>query len=100
MNHNVRCLPKDGQAAFARTLEVQSAMTWGDIKRSPRHANGSESIPKSQIRPSIPEPFSDQNEFLAIRYWDNRPMVGVRTREVFHVLWVESNYGDVYRHSH
>jgi hypothetical protein len=33
-----------------------------------------------------------------MRYWDIRPIVGVRINNVFHILWIEKEPGDVYSH--
>lgn len=35
---------------------------------------------------------------MAFRYHGKRPMLGVRINEVFHVLWIERQFGDVYAH--
>jgi len=35
---------------------------------------------------------------MAFRYMGKLPMLGVRVREVFHLLWVERQFGDVYDH--
>jgi hypothetical protein len=73
-------------------------MRWIDIHQSGRHAAGTESIQAEQIKAPIPTKFADQEKFMAFRYFGKLPMVGVRIRDVFHVLWIERQFGDVYDH--
>lgn len=89
---------KDGQAQLALTLHKCAQMQWKEIHQSGRKASGTEWIPADQIKAPIPEKFADQDKFMAFRYDGNLPMVGVRINDVFHVLWVERQYGDVYDH--
>ncbi len=74
-------------------------MTWADIKTAGRHKKGTELMPANKIKPSIPERFQDADKFLVFRYSGMLPMLGVRINDVFHVLWIESSYGQVYDHS-
>jgi hypothetical protein len=89
---------KDSQAQLALTLHKCAQMRWQDIGQASRKGAGTELIPKGQIRAPIPPKFSDQERFMAFRYKGKLPMLGVRINEVFHVLWVERQFGDVYDH--
>ena len=89
----------DQQAAFALSLQRRCALTWKQITLAPRHGLGLETLPAAQIKPTIPEPFGDRRNFIVLRYSGKLPMVGVRIVDVFHVLWIERTYGDVYDHS-
>lgn len=89
---------KDSQAQLALTMHKCAQLRWIDVHQTGRHASGSELIPASQIKAPIPPKFSDQDKFVSIRYHGKLPMVGVRIKDVFHVLWVERQYGDVYDH--
>ncbi len=73
-------------------------MRWIDIKQADRHALGTELLPIDKIRYRIPAPFEDHDRVMVFRYSGNLPMVGVRVREVFHVLWIEDAFGNVYDH--
>jgi hypothetical protein len=42
--------------------------------------------------------YGDAKEFLVMRYDGLRPMVGIRSNDVFHVLWIENEFGDLYDH--
>jgi hypothetical protein len=89
---------KEGQAQLALTMHKCAQMQWKQIHQAGRHASGTEQIPADQIRAPIPPKFSDQEKFMAFRYNGKLPIVGVRINDVFHVLWVERQYGDVYDH--
>ncbi|QVI29472.1 hypothetical protein MN2019_09375 [Mycolicibacterium neoaurum] len=89
---------KDGQAQFALTLHKCAQLRWQDFGQAGRKGAGTELIPKGQIRAPIPSKFSHQDRFMAFRYKGQLPMLGVRINEVFHVLWVERQFGDVYDH--
>ena len=89
---------KDKQAQLALTLHRCAQMRWIDIHQAGRKGAGTEWIPKAQIRAPVPPKFSDQERFMAFRYMGKLPMLGVRVREVFHLLWVERQFGDVYDH--
>ena len=89
---------KDSQAQLALTLHKCAQMRWIDIHQAGRQGAGTESIPADQIKAPIPPKFSDQEKFMAFRYKGKLPMLGVRINDVFHVLWIERQFGDVYDH--
>ncbi len=89
---------KDKQAQLALTLHRCAQMRWSEIHQAGRHGAGTEWIPKGQILAPVPQRFQDQDRFMAFRYYGKLPMLGVRVNEVFHVLWVEGDFGDVYDH--
>lgn len=96
---NVSNLAQEQQASFAVTLQEQAKATWKELTLRGRHAGGLEHFPASQIKKQIPDRFSDEKKFSVFRYIDdNRPMIGVRVRDVFHILWIEKDFGDVYDH--
>jgi hypothetical protein len=89
---------KDAQAQLALTMHKCAQMQWKQIHQTGRQASGTEWIPADQIKAPIPSKFADQDRFMAFRYNGKLPMVGVRINDVFHLLWVERQYGDVYDH--
>ncbi|HYH81004.1 MAG TPA: hypothetical protein VEX86_14480 [Longimicrobium sp.] len=80
------------QAAFAVTLKRLSTMTWTQIRNSPRHGLGSEKIGRAAIRAPIPGGITDDVDFIAIRFNSLAPMVGFRSNQVFHVVWLDRAY--------
>ena len=86
------------KADFADALYRRSRITWLEIKQSNRHKLGTELIPVGQIKPSMPPRFGDLKQVTVFRYSGLRSMIGHRVNDVFHVLWIERNFGDVYDH--
>ena len=95
---DVKALPIDRQAQLAQALQERGRMTWDEITLAPRHGLGSELLPRRQIKAPIPAGFEDQERFLVLRYAGKLPMVGTRTNDTFHILWIESEFGELYDH--
>jgi hypothetical protein len=95
---DVHALDVEKQAALAKTLQKLSASRWKDLKLAPRRGQGSELIPASQIKASIPPQFQDEPKFMVFRYCGKLPMAGIRIRDVYHVIWIEPEYGRLYSH--
>lgn len=95
---DVQALDAQGQAAFAKTLQKLASSRWKDLITAPRHGQGSELIPAAEIRAPIPATFEDTEKFLVFRYRGKLPMAGVRVRDVYHVLWIEPQFGQLYDH--
>ena len=86
------------QAAFAKTLQKLAASRWKDLITARRHGQGTEFIPARQFRAPIPPQFEAESRFMVFRYDGNLPMAGIRVRDVFHVLWIEPEFGRLYDH--
>jgi len=95
---DVNCLDPVKQAAFAKTLQKLATSTWAEIKRAGKHGHGTELIPAGQIRAPIPARFQDEEKFTVFRYSGLLPMAGVRVKDVYHVLWIEPEFGRLYDH--
>ena len=91
-------LNKDHKAMFSDAIFKRKSISWNEIKRSDRHALGTEKIPKSSIKAAIP-PFitEDLDSFMVFRYKGKNPMVGYRQRDVFFVLWFDHDF-TLYNH--
>jgi hypothetical protein len=95
---DVHALDAKGQAAFAKTLQKLASMPWKELITADRHGHGTELIPAKQIKAQIPPQFQDQEKFMVFRYDGKLPMAGVRVGAVFHVLWIEPEFGHLYDH--
>lgn len=95
---DVHALDQACQAAFARTLQKLGGSKWKDLKLAPRHGQGFEFIPANQIKARVPDSFVDEPRFMVFRYHGRLPMGGVRIRDVYHVLWIERTFGELYDH--
>lgn len=82
---------------FAVRLERLCEHTWKALQQMGKHGLGSEKV-TWPLKPKVPENLT-QTSLWAFRYTgDNRPMVGYRSNDVFHVVWIEDRFGDLYDH--
>ncbi|WP_309074615.1 hypothetical protein [Paenarthrobacter sp.] len=95
---SVEDLSKEARAEFAMALFKRRGMTWTEIQQAPKHGLGSEKMPASSIRAAIPRVFGDVENFLVLRYSGLLPMAGVRVGDVYHIVWLEPQFGDLYDH--
>lgn len=96
---DVKRLPESQQADFAVALQDKARFTWKELTLNRKHSHGVATLPRRAIKKQIPERFSDEDRFHVLRYTgNNRAMVGVRAGKVFHILWIEKTFGDVYDH--
>jgi hypothetical protein len=96
--YDVHSLDPAAQGAFARCLQKLAGSRWKDLITAPKHGQGTEHIPRSQIRATVPNRFQDNERFMVFRYSGTLPMAGVRVDDVFHILWIERCYGELYDH--
>jgi hypothetical protein len=97
---NLYCITgcnQEQKAAFADAIRNLSQLTWAEIKSSHRHGLGTEKIERDSIKAPIPEHVTDDETFLAIRFWKKAPMVGYREREIFRIIWFDANFS-LYNH--
>lgn len=52
----------------------------------------------TQIKAPIPPKFQDADKFVAFRYQGKLPMAGIRINDVYHVLWIEPEFNQLYDH--
>jgi hypothetical protein len=93
-------LSKDQQAQLALSLGIIARYSWQDCTLASKHSQiGTELLGVECIkRDKVPE-FSEVSKYTVFRYTGaNHPMIGVRTGNVFHALWIEQEFGDVYDH--
>lgn len=92
-NHCFSQLDQINKAMFAEAIYRRKDMTWAQIKSADRHGLGTEKIPKDRITAATPRFITDDvDSYLVFRYHGMRPMVGYRQREVFYVLWFDSDF--------
>lgn len=96
--YSVNDLDQDGQTSFLLKLEDRADMTWARVIVAGRHALGIEMMDASAIKCGLPFGDACPPKFMVMRYHGKLPMVGWRERDVFHIVWVEARFGDVYDH--
>jgi len=95
----VDCKRADFFKEFLLRLSKLSTMTWQNIYQSPRHGFGTEKLQVKSVKPSFKSIPEDIDNFLVIRATgDNRPFLGFRNDDTFEVVFIESEFGDIYRH--
>ncbi|MFC2018725.1 hypothetical protein ACFLU4_02050 [Chloroflexota bacterium] len=89
---------KNDKAAFTDAMRVLSSLTWSQIHGSHRHGLGTEKIKRNNIKVGIPgEIPEDTNYFWAIRFSGNKPMIGFRDNDIYHIVWFDRKLS-VYNH--
>lgn len=90
---------EDSDIAFVKRIRKLSTLSWHKIHGTQRHGFGTEKISQDSIKPQLPSIISDDTKLHAFRYNGNLPFVGFKNKNgVFHVLWIEHDYDDLYDH--
>lgn len=87
-------------ADFIERLKKLSNLSWDAINSTQRHGFGTEKMPIAQIISSLPKFITPDIDFLTVfrANGDNRPFLGLRIGNIFHIIFIEENFGDVYKH--
>lgn len=86
---------------FIERLSKISSLSWKEINLTHKHGFGTEKMPVGKIKPTLP-PFvtPDVKDLIVFRAnGDNRPFLGIRNENVFHIIFIEESFGDVYDHN-
>lgn len=86
---------------FLLRLKKISELGWKEIRKSGRHEYGMEKIPVEQIHPDLPKSITPETHLDVFRAnGNNLPFLGTRLRNsnVFRVLFIETKFGDIYKH--
>ncbi|PND52554.1 MULTISPECIES: hypothetical protein [Rhodococcus] len=83
--------------SFLVKWEKRAKLTWTELQSHDKHGLGTEKLPSRIIKPSPPEELA-QDRYTVFRHDGNLPFVGFRAGDVFHVLWIETRYSDLYNH--
>lgn len=79
-----------------------SELGWDEIRKSHRHSFGMEKIPISSIIPQRQYPpfiTPDVTDFSVFRSnGNNTGIVGFQIEKIFHVFYIETKHGDIYKH--
>lgn len=89
---------KREKASFADRLRMIGKCPWNEIFLNGRHELGFEKISKKSLRVGIPDCVKEDTEIIAFRYFEMKPMLGFKDKEVFHILWVDRKM-KTYKHS-
>lgn len=86
---------------FIFRLKQLSELGWIEIRKSGRHSFGMEKIPYHAIKPNIHIPgfITPEVEFCVFRATgSNLPFIGIQEGRIFHIVFIETRFGDIYNH--
>jgi hypothetical protein len=82
---------------FLRKWHNRARPSWRELVQHSRHGLGSEQLPCRIFKPRIPESL-ECDRYTVFRHEGNLPFAGFRSGDVFHVLWIEARYNELYDH--
>ncbi len=85
---------------FIERLKKISNLTWNQISVAHRHGFGTEKLPVNQIKPQLPKFITPEiSDLIVFRAnGDNRTFLGLRNGNIFHIIFLEEKFGDIYDH--
>jgi len=82
--------------AISDKLRMLSRLEWNTIQTSPRETNGSETIPQSAVKASMPCIVENDEPMIVFRFGKakkrNGRIVGVRRDNKFYILFIDRNF--------
>lgn len=87
-------------ADFVERLKKLCNLPWKIIDISHRHGFGTEKIPIAQIKPDLPVFVTPDVKDLTVfrANGDNRPFLGLRKNNIFHIIFLEEVFNGIYDH--
>lgn len=95
--YDVDDLQAEDQCLFLKRLRHLSKMKWLEVINAPRHGAGKEKINTNSIQVAVPRFVTDDVDLWSLRFTQRKAMVGWRSGDVFHVVWIDHNF-TVYNH--
>ena len=85
---------------FIERIIKLSDLGWKKIQNTDKHSFGTEKIPVKQIKKTLPNFITPDIDTLTVfrANGDNRPFLGLRDGNVFHIIFLEEKFNDVYNH--
>lgn len=85
---------------FLLRLRKYSDLGWKQIAIEKRHGYGWEFMPQNKMKKTLPTAITPEVQLMVLRSAnDNRAMVGFREWNIFHVIFIEAKFNDIYEHS-
>lgn len=86
---------------FLQRLKKLCELGWKQIETSGRHSFGTEKLDVNKIIPmNRPAIMTRDVDFLTVfrATGSNHSFLGIRDDVLFHVIFIETNFGDIYKH--
>ena len=95
---------KDGRffIDFLARLKKLCSVDWNTINVSNRHSFGTEKMSVKKLMPAARQAVPAGMDSLTVlrATGDNHAFLGYREGNIFQIIFIEYQFGDVYRHSH
>lgn len=87
-------------ARFVERLNKLCNLSWKAINIAHRHGFGTEKISTDKIKPRLPHFVTPEVKELTVfrANGDNRPFLGLRKNNIFHIIFLEEVFNDIYDH--
>ena len=85
---------------FLLRLKKYSDLGWKQMAVEKRHDYGWEYLSPDRMKHQLPTAITPEVQLMVLRSSnDKRAMVGFREWNIFHVIFIEANFNDIYEHS-
>lgn len=87
--------------AFLERLKKLGGLGWQGIRGANRHSFGVEKMPIKKIKiKNFPSIVTEEVEALMVfrATGSNLPFLGIQHGDIFQVIFIEANFGDIYDH--
>ena len=85
---------------FLMRLRKYSDLGWKQIAIEKRHDYGWEFLPHDKMKPKLPAEITPEVQLMVLRSAnDKRAMVGFREWNIYHIIFIEAVFNDIYDHS-
>lgn len=85
---------------FLLRLKKYSELGWKKIATEPKHNYGWEFLSHEQMKHKLPSEVTPEVSLMILRSSnDKRALVGFREWNIFHVIFIEAVFNDIYTHS-
>jgi len=82
-----------------KRLKGYSELGWKQMATDKKHGYGWEFLPQEQIEQALPKSVTPEVDLMVLRASnDNKALVGFREWNIFHILFIEANFNDIYNH--
>ena len=95
----VECKDAKFFKGFLKRLKRYSELGWKQMATDKKHGYGWEILPQESMKPKLPKFVTPEVDLMVLRASnDNKALVGFREWNVFHVLFIEAQFNDIYQH--
>lgn len=85
---------------FLLRLKKYSDLGWKQMATDKQHGYGWEYLPQNKMKNKLPAAVTPEVRLMILRSAnDNRAMVGFREWNIYHVIFIEAIFNDIYEHS-